>query len=562
MPRIYNLLYPLTRIAVCALLFFFNLGQPVVIDYDEGVYAEVSREMHSLGEYIIPKLNGEDFFEKPPMLYWSQIIGYYVFDVTAYGARFFNALAGLLTILCVYYGARRPLGNTVAFNSALILSGSRIFVYLARVAMTDMLLTLFLTLSMLVSWYGTERSLNNQNGTVLFLLGCFLASLAMLTKGAIGALFPIATAVIYLISIGRIHFLLRPRWLFPGALILAAVGFSWYLLLGTTHPEGFGFMKELFMEHHVGRFSNPMEGHSGPFYFYLIVLFVGFMPWLPFLVLALAKLPVWKNSESSHRFLRLQVIFSLAVFIFFSVAATKLPNYILPALPGAALLIASYFNSRHPGTTGPMRLAALIGLLPVFFLGITLAALPFIFPYLSDLLGEDALKAPILFEPVRFDYPIWIAAALTLLSGIIALIAVRKHDSSRLFRSLLLSSFTVSASLSLLFMPIYDRLMNRPLTNLAEIAAEKTPPGGYIVLYQVSDRPSVMFTARRKTLYHSRRNYSSLPELFNHPHVTVGITTNYYFDHLQNHSIAFNEITRDGGFVLFRPAPPDPNPAQ
>jgi 4-amino-4-deoxy-L-arabinose transferase-like glycosyltransferase len=238
----------------------------------KSAYAEISREMYLDSELLVPTSNGEDYFEKPPMLYWVQMIGYHFFGISTMGARFFNAVSGIATIMILYIGARGALGARTAFHASLILGSSFLFVYLSRVAMTDMLLTMFLTLCLVSSWYGVERALKGQNGTGLFWFGCLSAALAMLSKGAIGALFPVLTALIYLTLSGRLKLLFRKNWIFPGAMIMIVIGFSWYLLLGLVHPEGFSFMKELFLKHHLGRFTHSMEGHSGSIFYYVIIL--------------------------------------------------------------------------------------------------------------------------------------------------------------------------------------------------------------------------------------------------------------------------------------------------
>jgi len=551
MSKITELVYPLILLTVFSLLFLFGLGNTIIIDYDEGVYAEVSREMYLESEPVIPLLNGEEFFEKPPMLYWAQMLGYKLFGTNALGARVVNALCGLATVMIIFFSARIPLGNRTAFNCSLILGSSFLFVYLSRVAMTDMLLTMFLTITLVSSWYGVERALRGHGGHVLFWIGCLAAGCAMLSKGAIGALFPVVTAVVYLASINRIGLLFKKNWLPPGAFILVAVGFSWYLLLGFQHPDGFSFMKELFMKHHVGRFSQAMEGHSGPVYFYIIVLLLGFLPWFSYLPLAVVHAPVLSSQDPASRFIRLFVIFSAVVFIFFSIAATKLPNYIVPVLPGLSLITATLFSRetmKFPvlWVVGGWLSAILIGLL-----GVILAAAPFIISYLPDLLGEDSRKAPILMEPVQLGYGIWFAALMFILTSVMIIRTVRKRHIAQMFQTLLLASFTVSATIFFAIMPTYDRLMNVPLARLAEHAASRTPPEGRIVLYNVSDRPSVMFTANRRTVYHSDRNLQQLPSLFTNDDVLVGITTNYYFDRLVSHSLPVVEIDRQGGFILF-----------
>lgn len=258
--------YGLFLFLVFGCLYFGYLGQTVVIDYDEGIYAEVSHQMFKHNQLLIPTYNGEGFFEKPPMLYWGQILGYKLFGLNSLGARFFNSVAALAAVIVFYLGAIKPLGSRQAATATLIFGSSILTLYLGRIAMTDMILTFFLLCSMIIAWYGVERELEEKSGgNYLFWTGCLFAALAMLTKGVIGALFPLLAALLYLLSIGRITLLFRLNWLIPGAALIVVIGFSWYLLLGIFHPEGFSFMKELFVKHHLGRFSSTMEGHSGPF---------------------------------------------------------------------------------------------------------------------------------------------------------------------------------------------------------------------------------------------------------------------------------------------------------
>lgn len=551
MSKFIEIIYPVLLLILFSDLFFVSLGDPVVIDYDEGVYAEVSREMYLDSQLVIPTLNGENFFEKPPMLYWSQILGYKMFGISALGARLVNALSGIATIMILYFGARGPLGCRSAFNASLILGSSIIFVYLSRVAMTDMLLTMFLTFCLITFWYGVEKALQNKGGAVLFWIACFFAGLAMLSKGAIGILFPVLTAVIYLLSIRRPTIFFQKSWLLPGTIIMISVGFSWYLLLGFFHPDGFEFMKDLFLKHHISRFSSTMEGHSGPIYYYLIILLVGFMPWFSYLPIAIVHSPLRQNADPASRFLRLFTIFSILVFVFFSMAATKLPNYILPALPGFALLAASLFDRREIKRPLPWRAAGWLSAALVTTLGAILAAAPLILPYLPELIGENARKAPVLTEPISLGFAPWFASALFIGCGFLIIRATRKNSVAKIFEALLLSSFIVSATLFLTIIPVYDRLMNLPLVRLAQQAAIHTPANGRIVMFNVSDRPSVNFASDRRTVYHSDRNYQELPALLAKPDINVGITTAYYFDRLDNLGIPITEISRDTGFVLF-----------
>ena len=201
------------------------------------------------------------------------------------------------------------------------------------------------------------------------------------------------------------------------------IGFSWYLLLGFVHPDGFAFMKDLFIKHHVERFSTPLEGHSGPIYFYLIVLLVGFMPWSVFVPLAAFRCPYRDSSSERVRFLRLFILFSIITFVFFSIAATKLPNYICPALPGIAMLTATLFDEKEKTGRFAWSIATYLAAILILGLGILLLVSPQIIAHLPQMLGKSALKAPVLAQPIDLGHIpyssglIMIAAALLLISA-------------------------------------------------------------------------------------------------------------------------------------------------
>ena len=91
-----------------------------------------------------------------------------------------------------------------------------------------------------------------------------------------------AAALAALIWNGRLGAVLRrPLRVVGGLLLLLVVGLSWYLMLGLTHEDGFDFMIDLFLKHHVGRFSEPMQGHGGPIFYYVIVVLLGFLLVVP-----------------------------------------------------------------------------------------------------------------------------------------------------------------------------------------------------------------------------------------------------------------------------------------
>ena len=373
------------------LLGLVGLGSIGLVDYDEAAYAEIARAMWTSGDWLVPRLCGEAFFEKPPLLYWAQASGIALFGAGETGARIGTALAGAATPLVLYAFARRPLGARSALFAALALATSLEFVVLARVAFTDMLLMLWFTICL----GALQRVFETPSrGTGFFALACVASALAILTKGAIGVLFPAAVALVQLVWMGRLRAVLRPSFVALAIPLVLGIGFSWYLLLGLTQPGGFGFMRDLFLEHHVGRFTAPMQGHSGSPLFYLPVLLVGMLPWSPFLPLALARAELLADDERA-RFLRLFALFSALVFVFFTIAATKLPNYLAPALPGCALLVGDLFGRRTPlARDRAFAISLAATLAATLLLGLALAAAPLVPSRLPGWLGERAVKLP------------------------------------------------------------------------------------------------------------------------------------------------------------------------
>jgi 4-amino-4-deoxy-L-arabinose transferase-like glycosyltransferase len=534
-------------------LFLYGLGDTVVIDFDEGVYAEVSREMFNLNEYIAPILNGGNFFDKPPMLYWAQIAGYKLFGVSTLGARFFNAIAGILCVLALYFSAVPALGKRLALRSAIIMASSFIFVYLTRIAMTDMFLTLYLILCLSTSWYAVEWTMKgDRKGVYLFWLGCLFSALAMLTKGAIGAMFPVATAILYLLSIRRLPLLFKKNWLLPGAVILLFIGTSWYLMLGLTHPEGFAFMRELFIKHHFGRFSSAMEGHSGSILYYIPVLIVGMLPWFPYIGGAFRFKPLLDSQSPRNRFIRLFVIHSVLVLLFFSLAATKLPNYITPAIPGFAILLAAILENNETRFSRWWSISGWCSGLINILLGVVFLSLPIILAVLPKYLGDNAFKAPILAQPISLGLVPWIAGLLLTLCGLYIIRITRKKMIAATFQTLLISALVLNLIMVFMILPTYDRLMNRPLVDIARMAAELTPADGRIIIYKLSKRPSINFYSDRLTL---KVKEKQLTQLLEEQSPQVGITTSYYLAQLHEEGIQVSEIAQDSGYVLFAFSP-------
>ena len=537
--------------AAFAVLVFVRLGASGLFDYDEAAYAQAAHEMLLRGDWLSPTLNGAPFFEKPPLLYWGQLLGYRAFGVGELGARAGNALAALAALAALYGFSRRPLGARVARLGVLVLGSSLAFVSLARVALTDVWLLLWIVLALGCFARALESADDpDRGGAVWFTAFCASAGLAMLTKGIAGALLPLAAALLQLAALRRLRLLLRPAWCLPGAAALLGIGLSWTLLLGATRPDGFAFLRELLFEHQLGRFASPKEGHHGPVFYYVPVVLLALAPWSAFLPLALARR--FDAASERGRWLRLLALLSLVTLVFFTVAATKLPHYALPALPGLALLIADRLAGTAPPPAGralAWSVAATLALLLALAAG--LLAAPAIAAALPARFEELAHKAPELAHPIDFG-PALPAAAAVALATALAVFATRRAPQ-RLALALGAGTLALWACLAWWVTPRWDRHFARPLRELTATALAHDTSGERLLLVGLRRRPSVVFYGGRGTQYVSPRDAALVLARLSGQPPRLALTNEAWFARLARRG-GFETVARDTGYVLFRAA--------
>lgn len=325
-----------------------NLGGPSLWDIDEGNNAEAAREMLESENWIVPTFNYQLRVDKPALLYWLQILSFRAFGVNEFAARFPSALAALATVLVTYELARRMFGRNTGFIAGLVFSTCGAFVASAHFANPDALLNCLTGLTFLVFWKGFASE-----GRWWLLAASITTALAVLAKGPIGLVLPFAVVFLFLLWSGELKLIWDRRLLF-GSLLFLLVAAPWYVWVAVDTKAN--FIKGFILQHNVGRYLQPMEHHGGPFYYYLIVLAVGFAPWSIFLIPSLAFAigkraredqetlrqtessgPAVINTDSNfcYRFLWCWIA---VYFLFFTLASTKLPNYILPIYAPVAVM--------------------------------------------------------------------------------------------------------------------------------------------------------------------------------------------------------------------------------
>jgi 4-amino-4-deoxy-L-arabinose transferase-like glycosyltransferase len=320
---------------------------------------------------VTPVLYGKPWLEKPALYYW-RAMGYYrelgVYDWTARLASATGALA-LIILAFLHLKRFRPGGH---LDAALIMVSAVAIFAFSRGASTDMQLAAPFCIGMLgwYAWYETGKKF------WLFDL-YFFGAAATLAKGPVAPFLALAIICLFLGLRREWSALRRTIWI-PGILLYLVMVLPWYIAVQRRNPT---FVHEFFWQHNIERYTTNLYRHHQPFYYYLVVLVLGLMPWTALSLRALVdglatSIAEWKVRFKPQRYVghvragdafpEFLVLWTLFPILFFSFAGSKLPGYILPSIPPLAILTGDYlFRIRRPGISNWLLYlhAALTGLL-------------------------------------------------------------------------------------------------------------------------------------------------------------------------------------------------------
>ena len=336
----------LLLVAFCGFLFFYGLGAFGLLGADEPRYAQIAREMLDRSDWITPTLQGKPWLEKPALYYWQAMLSFRVAGVSDQTARLPAAFDAALLIAVIYWFLRRFRPGS-ELDGALITASCAGVIGFARAAATDMPLAAAFSIALLAwyAWYESRRH--------IYLAAFYIAlALGTLAKGPVAP--ALSAVIIFLFVAVKRDWRAIPRTLWiPGIAVYLAVMLPWYIAVQLRNPEFFRFF---ILEHNLARFSLDVYHHHQPFWFYLPVFLLAMMPWTLALILAVGERVrlVWAEGKQAFSspetswplFL---LIWMLVPILFFSASQSKLPGYILPAVPAGALLIAEYLASRGRG---------------------------------------------------------------------------------------------------------------------------------------------------------------------------------------------------------------------
>ncbi|MHB8974589.1 MAG: glycosyltransferase [Pirellulaceae bacterium] len=348
-------------------LLLGNLTYPFV-EPDESRYAQVALEMLQSGDFVVPRLLGEPYLDKPPLLYWATAASLHVFGPCEFGARFPSALAAILTVLVTFILGARLLGSRSAFLASLMLLLSLGFVLSGRFLLMDGPLALFTTVCLLASLLAVHGP---QMRLAWWLVAAIACGLGILTKGPV-ALVLTCPPLVALLWLDHCHARIRVWHGLAALAVILLVTAPWFVLIAQRQSD---FASYFLWKHHVLRFVSAFN-HQAPFWYYVPVLFLGMFPSSLLFGPTLGFLFGRRDDLRTLRTAELGAVTLAAVWIlaFFSASSCKLPTYILPAVPLLCLTQGSMLHHLLSGAFAHGVWARLAHRLPVHAIDMAVAA--------------------------------------------------------------------------------------------------------------------------------------------------------------------------------------------
>lgn len=324
----------------CAFLFYFGLSAFGLVGADEPRYAQIAREMLERRDLVTPTLYGAPWLEKPPLYYWRAMAAYWGLGVSDWAARLPSAAAATFMVAVIYFFVRR-FQPGAQLNAALMTAASAGVIGFARGAGTDMVLTAAFVIGVLAwfAWYVTQRRL-----WLLFFY--FFMALGTLAKGPVAPFLAALIIVIFVLVRRDPRLITRMVWL-PAILLFLAVSLPWYVAVQLQNRQ---FLRDFILHHNLARFATNVYHHRQPLWYFIPVLLLGVMPWTVLVIAGWTEgIKRWHEQPAvrENSLPEFLLIWTAAVVVFFSVSASKLPGYVLPAVPACMVLAALWVYGRE-----------------------------------------------------------------------------------------------------------------------------------------------------------------------------------------------------------------------
>jgi hypothetical protein len=322
---------------------FYKLGSNRFIPFDEAIYAKVAKNIYESGDFLtLTWLDNKQWFEKPPLIFWLMTISVHIFEVNEFAFRIPSVLAGLVTIIFTYKLTKLISSSSSGVIAMIALGTNITFMYYSRLAMIDVLLTMFILLSV----YYFVLSETKPKKIYLLLSGAFIGC-AVMTKSVVGLL-PLIfyfTYYSFVLSKKITDLKIIKRYSFNFSIIFMTslvVFLPWHLTMFLMYGDS--FINSYLGYHVFSRFSTEIEDKGAPWNFYLDVIKMSMRAYYVVLLPALVYFSylLWKKKISAVYFLILNI--TGLILLFFSISSSKLLWYIMPIFPFLSLICGVFIS--------------------------------------------------------------------------------------------------------------------------------------------------------------------------------------------------------------------------
>lgn len=371
---------PWSLLLAVLLAFVLSSYNVPLTDIDEGAFSEATREMMARGNLVSPTLNGAPRQDKPILIYWAQAASVSLLGPSEFGFRLPSILSALLWLWALYRFCLRHGNERTARVATLVMSLTLLVGVVAKAAIADALLNLFICLALffVYDYFCAVRSGKTDADNRRLLLQTYaVLGLGFLTKGPVAVMFPLLIGSLFFVSAGAWRPWLRALFYWPGWLLFLAIVVPWHVAVYLD--QGDAFFRGFYLKHNLNRYTSTFEGHGGNYFYYVAVLPFVLLPFTGWLLAIVGRLTSSLRSGAEanlgqllERFL---VIWFVVVFVFFSFSNTQLPHYLMYGCTPLFILLARH-RLEHE--------RRIIAFLPIILFSLLLAALPAILEFAAS----------------------------------------------------------------------------------------------------------------------------------------------------------------------------------
>ncbi|RUM66334.1 MAG: glycosyltransferase family 39 protein [Sulfurospirillum sp.] len=463
-------MYRILLLLAIFVAFFSTLGFVPLFDLDEGAFSEATREMLFRGDYLTTYLNGDLRFDKPILIYWLQALCVKIFGLNEFSVRLPSALASTLWALAIFYFTKRFTDEKRAFVATFAMVVGLQITIIAKAAIADALLNLFIALSMFCIYlYYEKKAMKYLYGTFVFM------ALGTLTKGPVAVMIPFVVSFLFYLYKGELKAWLKAVFNPLGVFIFVAIALPWYLM--EYLEQGQKFIDGFFLKHNFDRFHSPMEGHYGSLFYYIPVFLIGLLPFTPLFLKSISNFrEIFK--DDLKLFLMIWFVF---VFVFFSFSGTKLPHYIIYGYTPLFILLGIDFD----------RFSLKRVSLAPLFLYILLIALPIVLKIEGVGIIKDEFARIVVGESMElFDLRYFLVLLVAVLLSLYLFVAHIKP-----LYKFVVTGFVFVLVINMTVLPLVANAQQLPIKEAALVAKSKNLD---VVFYHINT-PSFSFYERKIT---------------------------------------------------------------